>query len=200
MGDGGRAAHDAGGGASRCRAVINAHPTCPGPHHPPPCCPVPTLAPHPPPCLTVWGVHDSPSGSVVGCAWGHEAGFVRCFVPWVPGLDVGRCRSPQSPAQVSEVFCTAAFDVPISPLAVTWVADNVDTLPVVRSAAAWRSVSLPHGDADVRYRDFGRLGEGLKVGDVGALRTTGSPPLAPLTLPAPMLPQSAPVVSVRCSG
>lgn len=84
-----------------------------------------------------------------------------------------RCRSPQSPAQVSEVFCTAAFDVPISPLAVTWVADNVDTLPVVRSAAAWRSVSLPHGDADVRYRDFGRLGEGLKVGDVGALRTTG---------------------------
>lgn len=83
------------------------------------------------------------------------------------------CRSPQSPAQVSEVFCTAAFDVPISPLAVTWVADNVDTLPVVRSAAAWRSVSLPHGDADVRYRDFGRLGEGLKVGDVGALRTTG---------------------------
>ena len=83
------------------------------------------------------------------------------------------CRSPQAPEQVSEVFCTAAFDVPISPLAVTWVADNVDTLPVVRSAAAWRSVSLPHGDADVRYRDFGRLGEGLKVGDVGALRTTG---------------------------
>ena len=86
---------------------------------------------------------------------------------------LGYCRSTQSPAQVSEVFCTAAFDVPISPLAVTWVADNVDTLPVVRSAAAWRSVSLPHGDADVRYRDFGRLGEGLKVGDVGALRTTG---------------------------
>ncbi len=83
-GGGGRAAHDAGRRLALPRTVVNAHPTCPGPHHPPPCCPVPTLAPHPPPCLTVWGVHDSPSGSVVGCAWGHEGGFVRRFVPWVP--------------------------------------------------------------------------------------------------------------------